>query len=149
MILTLFDTHVSWRGAACLLPAGSGTENLEVNNDKARQPARLPRLGFGALGATFGSAPPAPSERRVREPLDEGGKALLGQLSGKVSLRETARDFPHVVNRLAPHGYRPAHMVKGIDALLIDDRPDRQGFPFGVVTELSELRAFYARLLRV
>ena len=120
-----------------------------MNKDKARPPARLPRLGFGALRATFGSAPPEPSERRVREPLDEGGKALLGQLAGKVSLRETARDFPHVVNRLAPYGYRPAQMVKGIDALLIDDRPGRQGFPFGVFTELSELRAFYARLLQV
>ena len=118
-----------------------------MNKDKARQLDRLSRLGFGALRATFGSAPSAP-ERRVREPLDEGGKALLGQLAGKVSLRETARDFPHVVNRLAPYGYRPAQMVKGIDALLIDDRPTRQGFPFGVFTELSELRAFYARLLQ-
>ncbi len=119
-----------------------------MNKEKARQQARLPRLSFGSLRATFGSAPPAPPERQVREPLDEAGKALLGQLAGKVSLRETARDFPHVVNRLAPFGYRPAQMVKGIDALLIDDRPDRQGFPFGVFTELSELRAFYARLLQ-
>lgn len=117
-----------------------------MNKDKPRQPARLPRLSFQGLRATFGSAPP-PGERRVREPLDEGGKALLGQLAGKVSLRETARDFPHVVNRLAPFGYRPAQMVRGIDALLIDDRPDRQGFPYAVFTELSELRAFYARLL--
>ena len=119
-----------------------------MNKDKARQPARLPRLSFVALRATFGSAPPA-AERRVREPLDEAGKALLAQLAGKVSLRATARDFPHVVNRLAPHGYRPAQMVKGIDALLIDDRPDRQGFPFPVFSELSELRAFYARLLQI
>ncbi len=119
-----------------------------MNKDKVRQPVRLPRLGLGALRAPFGSAPPA-ADRRVREPLDEAGKALLEQLAGKVSLRETARDFPHVVNRLAPHGYRPAQMVRGIDALLIDDRPDRQGFPFGVFTELSELRAFYARLLSI
>ena len=117
-----------------------------MNKDKVRPPVRLSRLGLGALRASFGSAPSA-SERRVREPLDAGGKALLEQLAGKVSLRETARDFPHVVNRLAPYGYRPAQMVKGIDELLIDDRPNRQGFPFAVFTELSELRAFYVRLL--
>src|SRR5690606_18439319 len=130
--------------------AGRHAPGLEVclSKDKDRQPVRLPRLGIGALRATFGSAPPA-SDRRVREPLDESGKALLDQLAGKVSLRETARACPHVVNRLAPHGYRPAQMVKGIDDLLIDDRPDRQGFPFAVFTELSELRAFYARLLSI
>jgi hypothetical protein len=130
--------------------AAGSTRFLEIrlDKDKARQPARLPRLSFGGLRASFGSAPSA-AERRVREPLDEGGRALLGQLAGKVSLRETARDFPHVLNRLGPFGYRPAQMVKGIDALLIDDRPDRQGFPFGVFTELSELRAFYVRLLSI
>ncbi|MGD9869145.1 MAG: hypothetical protein AB7U38_14225 [Hyphomicrobiales bacterium] len=123
-----------------------------MNRTKARQPARLPGLALGSLRATFGAAPASPAGptsagRRVREPLDEGGKALLGQLAGKLSLRETARDYPHVINRLAPFGYRPAQMVKGIDALLIDDRVQRQGFPFAVITELSELRAFYARLL--
>jgi hypothetical protein len=117
-----------------------------LNKGKARQPERKAGLKFEPLRASFGGAPPPPTSR-VREPLDEPGKALLEQLAGKLCLRTTARDFPHIVNRLASFGYRPAQMVRSIDELLIDDRPDRQGFPFAVVTELSELRAFYARLL--
>lgn len=120
-------------------------ERKALNKDKARQPNRLARLNFQPLKATFGSAPP-PLPRNIREPLDEQGRALLEQLSGKLCLRMTARDFPHVINRLAPYGYRPAGMVENIDKFLIDDRPNRQGFPFAVVTELSELRAFYARM---
>lgn len=117
-----------------------------MNKHKARQqPNRLGRLNFLPLKATFGSAP-EPLPGNIREPLDAGGRALLEQLEGKLCLRMTARDFPHVINRLAPFGYRPAGMVAGIDKLLIDDRPDRRGFPFGVVCELSELRAFYARM---
>jgi hypothetical protein len=123
--------------------ATAGDEGL--NKDKARQPNRLGRLNFQPLRATFGSAPPSPP-RDIREPLDENGRALLEQLAGKLCLRMTARDFPHVINRLAPYGYRPAGMVENIDKFLIDDRPSRQGFPFAVVTELSELRAFYARM---
>jgi hypothetical protein len=115
-----------------------------LNNDKARQPNRPPRH-FQPLKATFGSAPAAPAGNR-REVLDAHGRALLEQLSGKLCLRMTARDFPHVINRLAPDSYRPASMVAGIDRFLIDDRPNRQGFPFAVVAELSELRAFYARM---
>jgi len=118
-----------------------------VNKDKVRQPNRLARLNFKPMKATFGSAPP-PSPRDIREPLDPQGRALLEQLSGKLCLRMTARDFPHVVNRLASYGYNPAGMIANIDKLLIDDRPNRQGFPFAVVTELSELRAFYARMTR-
>jgi hypothetical protein len=72
----------------------------------------------------------------------------MEQLSGKLCLRMTARDFPHVVNKLAPFGYQPARMVECLDDLLIDDRPNREGFPFPVVAELSDLRAFYARLPR-
>ncbi len=118
-----------------------------LNKDKARQPNRLGRLNFRSLKATFGSAPPPPPGN-IREPLDEQGRMLLEQLAGKLCLRMTARDFPHVINRLARYGYNPAGMIENIDKFLIDDRPNRQGFPFAVVTELSELRAFYARMPR-
>jgi hypothetical protein len=116
-----------------------------LNKDKARQPGRLGRLNFRPLKATFGSAPPPPP-RDIREPLDADGRTLLEQLAGKLCLRMTARDFPHVINRLAPYGYQPAAMIENIDRFLINDRPNRQGFPFAVVAELSELRAFYARM---
>lgn len=115
--------------------------DAKAGHPRRRAPARTPQIR-----ATFGAAPDH-GETRVREPLNAAGRALLEQLAGKLSLRRTAQQFPHVVNRLATFGYRPAQMVRGIDALLIDDRPDRQGFPFAVLTELSELRAFYARFL--
>lgn len=118
-----------------------------MSKAKAHQPNRLARLDFRPIKATFGSAPP-PAAKGLREPFDAAGKALLEQFAAKLSLLNTARDFPHVINRLGALSYRPAQMTAAIDKLLIGDRPGRQGFPFAVVTELSELREFYARLLK-
>ena len=118
-----------------------------MNKAKAGEPGLKLQTKSAPLRASFGDArPPAPS--KGREPLDAAGKALMEQLAGKLCLRMTARDFPHVINKLAPFGYQPERMVGCVDDLLIDDRPNRDGFPFAVVAELSELRAFYARLPR-
>jgi hypothetical protein len=122
-------------------------EDTALNKAKDSQYERPLPMRSAPLQATFGDPPPS-AARKGREPLDAAGKALLEQLSGKLCLRMTARDFPHVVNKLAPFGYQPARMVETVDKLLIDDRPDREGFPFAVVAELSDLRAFYARLPR-
>ena len=75
--------------------------------------------------------------------LRDGDKARFG---GK-GVRKAVEN---VTERVAPEllGLDAADQA-GIDALLIDDRPDRQGFPFPVFSELSELRAFYARLLQI
>lgn len=70
---------------------------------------------------------------------------FLAQMAKKASLSYTAEKFPHIINKLAPHAYKPALMLKTIDRLLIDDRPERQGFPFTVVLELGELRELYHR----
>ena len=55
--------------------------------------------------------------------------------------------FSHILNKLAAFAYQPSTMVRTLDQLLIDDRTHRQGFPFDVLIELSNLRELYARFL--
>ncbi len=121
-------------------------EKIIVSEAKTSPSRRQPKAKPAQVRATFGALPDH-GEAHVREPLSAAGRALLEQLEGKLPLRRTAKEVPHIINRLAAFGYRPAQMVHGIDALLIADRTDRQGFPFEVLAELSELRAFYARFL--
>ena len=85
--------------------------------------------------------------RPLREHLTKDGIAFLAQMAGKVSLACTAEEFPHIINKLAPHAYKPSLMIKAIDRLLIDDRPERQGFPFTTVSELAKLRELYCNYL--
>jgi hypothetical protein len=113
---------------------------------RAPRPYKGPRIDFGpterpAKNLRRGTAHP------IREPLSRDGISFLAQMSGKVSLIKTTEGFPHVINKLAPYGYRPLEMINAIDRLLIDDRPARQGFPFAVVRELGVLRETYSRYL--
>lgn len=87
----------------------------------------------------------AVKSRAIREPLNADGIAFLAQMAGKVSLAGLAEEFPHIVNKLASHGYEPREMLRAIDGFLIDDRPDRQGFPFDVLIELGRLRELYSQ----
>ena len=104
-------------------------------------PNHLPR----AIGTTK-VVEPSPSAS-PQEPLSAVGVALLARLSGQVVLAQTAEEFPHIINKLAPYLHRPSLMTKTIDALLLpDDLKKRQGFPFGVVQELANLKGLYDRL---
>lgn len=85
----------------------------------------------------------ADASSAVREPLDARGADLLSRLPPEVSLRTTASRFPHVLNRLAAKWFQPREFNAEIDALLLDDRTDRQGFPFETILELSSLREHY------
>src|SRR5680860_1674015 len=109
---------------------------------RAARPYRTPRIDFGSAEraghATVGRA------RFIREHLSKDGIAFLAQMAGKVSLAHTAEEFPHVINKLAPYAYKPSLMIKALDRLLIDDRPERQGFPFDTVLELGQLRELYS-----
>ena len=86
------------------------------------------------------AAPAAP--RFEREPLDGFGRMLVGQLPPEISLEHTARQFPHVVNRLARAWTDPTRFDREMRGLLLAEKT-RQGFPFEVVMELSDLRAWY------
>ena len=113
---------------------------------RAAKPYRTPRIDFGSAGraghATVGRA------RVIREHLSSDGIAFLAQMAGKVSLAHTSEVFPHIINKLAPYAYKPPQMIKALDRLLIDDRPERQGFAFDTVLELGQLRELYSRYLK-
>ena len=101
----------------------------------------------GAPGAPAAPAAPArdtPSAqmpgRRHREALDVYGQNLLGRLPPGTSLEMTREYFPHVINRLALVWDDPKGLRAIVDDLLVDDRPQREGFPLAVLNELSEVR---------
>jgi len=111
----------------------------------SKKPSRLyrtPGIHF-ASSTQLDHFAQAVKARAIREPLDTNGIAFLAQMAGKVTLAGLAGEFPHIVNKLAPYRYEPAQMLRAIDTFLIDDRPDRQGFPFSVVIELGHLREIY------
>jgi len=107
------------------------------------QPYRSPRIHFSS-SSQLNHFAPAVKARAIREPLSADGIAFLAQMAGKVSLAGLAGEFPHIVNNLASHGFAPREMLRAIDGFLINDRPDRQGFPFDVLIELGRLRELYS-----
>ena len=86
----------------------------------------------------------SPSHRRAhRESLDDLGMQFISLLASRVTLKQTASQFPHIVNKIARHRANPQALVKAIDGLLIDDRPTREGFPFVVLEELLALKEYF------
>ena len=57
-----------------------------------------------------------------------------------------ARSFPRIANDLASLWRRVARCEEYLDALVVDRRGDRTGFPPEVARELNNLRGFYADL---
>lgn len=79
---------------------------------------------------------------RVRESLSADAQALLRRLSPELAMTATARDFPHVMNRIAIVFGDATAFEQVMWGLLIDDRPNREGFPFQVANELASLRVY-------
>ena len=90
----------------------------------------------------------APARRPPREPLSGAATSLLKALPADAAIPGTARDFPHVLNRIAEVWSDARAFGRLIDGLLIDDRPNRDGFPASVILELDALRQHRMRLLR-
>ena len=57
-----------------------------------------------------------------------------------------ARGFPRIANDLASLWRRVARCEEYLDALVVDHRGNRTGFPPEVARELNNLRGFYADL---
>ena len=57
-----------------------------------------------------------------------------------------ARTFPRIANSIAELWRRVARCEEYLDALVIDLRGDRTGFPSEVANELTALRGYYAEL---
>jgi len=88
---------------------------------------------------------PAPARPRAGRggPLDASAIRLLEQLPPTLRLVALRGQFPRILNRLADAWHSPRAFDALTRSLLIDDRGQRQGFPFEVVTELTELREYY------
>jgi len=72
---------------------------------------------------------------------------LLESLPPTLRLMALRGLYPRVMNRIADAWHSPAAFATLVDSLLIDDRGHRQGFPFEVITELTELRDYYFALV--
>lgn len=58
-------------------------------------------------------------------------------------LEQTARDYPHLIEKFAANWSSPTAMRKIFEELTFESRITRKGFPLAVLTELTELRVRY------
>lgn len=72
-----------------------------------------------------------------------GAQRILAQLPADVSLAAGCARYPHAVEKLLKHWHNPKEFRLTIDAMLIDTRGGRQGFPFDVLSEFGRLREHY------
>src|SRR5690349_3274320 len=70
-------------------------------------------------------------------------RRLLQRLDQRVLPIHLACRFPRVMNKIARLWYRPAHLDRYFEELLIDKRGGREGFPFAVAVELAVLKDYY------
>jgi hypothetical protein len=99
------------------------------------------------------ATPPAEAESGPR-PVDESARrgqdsvltaaaqALTAALPRPLQLKHLL-GYPHVVNRLAELWGVPVQMHTYLEDLLLDHRGTRDGFPLGVIAELTALRTYY------
>jgi len=99
--------------------------------------------------ATAASVPQI-DPRKLRHALDKedlalssAGQALLASIDETARPKELAAAFPRIVNRIAKLWRTPSQMDRCFEELLTDTRGNRQGFPLGVLMELSTLKDYY------
>jgi hypothetical protein len=90
----------------------------------------------------------ATSVGKPREDLTHEAFKLLAKLPKHLALTATARNYPHIVNKLALVWSDSKALDLYINNLLVDDRPNRVGFEFKTMQELTELRASRVPQLR-
>lgn len=92
--------------------------------------------------ATAGEAAPAPAPE-PRRAISPRALRLVEMLPRGFRLYETRLNYPHVVERLAEAWHDPRRFASVIDELTLADRPNRAGFPFQVLNELTNLSDHY------
>jgi hypothetical protein len=75
--------------------------------------------------------------------LNAAAEAWLASLDESARPKELAVLFPRIVNRMAKLWRTPLQMDRCFEDLLTDTRGTRQGFPLGVLMELSTLKDYY------
>ena len=68
---------------------------------------------------------------------------ILAQLPPSVDLGRSCSRYPQAVENLLKHWRNPVEFRLALDAMLMDSRGGRQGFPFDVVSEFGSLREYY------
>jgi len=75
--------------------------------------------------------------------LNPAGQALLASIEEATRPTKLAAAFPRIVNRMASLWRSPRQMDLYFEDLLTDTRGGRQGFPLGILMELSALKEYY------
>lgn len=75
--------------------------------------------------------------------LGREAKILLGGLPEEVRPQQLAEKYPRICNRLAELWSEPELVIHYFDDLLIDNRGGREGFPLGVLMEISKLKEHF------
>ena len=75
--------------------------------------------------------------------LNAAGQALLASIEEATRPTKLAAAFPRIVNRMASLWRSPRQMDLYFEDLLTDSRGGRQGFPLGIIMELSALKEYY------
>lgn len=83
------------------------------------------------------------------EAIDIRAQRLFASLPYAFRLSITRQRFPHVLNRIAAEWEAPMRFLQLMEELLIDQRGQREGFPFETVLELTNLREYYLNEVRV
>ena len=84
--------------------------------------------------------------RTPKEPLLDVTRMWLASLPQDVRPMELARQFPRIANRLRHLWKRVARCEEYLDALLVDRRGTRKGFPPKIAQELEALREYHVLL---
>jgi len=84
--------------------------------------------------------------RTPEEPLLNVTRTWLASLPPDVRPIELARQFPRIANRLRHLWKQVARCEEYLDALLVDRRGTRNGFPSKISEELEALREYHASL---
>ena len=120
-----------------------------------RRPATVPhQAGLAEPGlAPAGLAPaglqqPCDPQALERLPacarqLSPDVQQIMAQLPASVSLARSCSRYPQALEKLLKHWRNPAEFRLALDAMMMDSRGGRQGFPFDVVSEFSALREYY------
>jgi hypothetical protein len=75
--------------------------------------------------------------------LNAAALALLASIEESIRPKELAAAFPRIVNRMASLWKSPRQMDRYFEDLLTDTRGGRQGFPLGILMELTTLKDYY------
>jgi hypothetical protein len=112
-------------------------------------PVSVPQPDNHAMPAGNPGRRASDQDTRPRLPamLSDHAVGLLQALPHEMRLPELRRAFPRILNHIAALWDDPRALHRYFDTLLIDTRGSRQGFSFGVVAELSELRAYHLRII--